>query len=415
MTGRRCLLAALALAACQRADAGGRFTDVHQTAAAPDQPASVAAGGETARAPAERDAPPGTAPALASATSLPAPASSPAIPLVAGLTLVSAYQFPQGDRENTVVVQEVTPEGVTYGWDYTEHRGGVQVDEKSFHRFVRAADLAAAPRMNPVFRQGPGLEEAPGYTAMSLSRAVYNRVRGGETLPFTVVSIDEDRSGALGGLIQALAPYRGTLSLASPRPEGMPVLVNGHRTVLPVLHVHGRFTYQEKSSDLDYWVLADSANPLVLRGVAGPKLFQMVRIDLPAPAAERSAELEQDLERDCRAELPGIYFAFASAELQPPSAPALAAVAALAGRHPDWSLAVEGHTDSIGNPAANQQLSLQRAQAVRDALVQQYHVAAARVTSAGFGATRPRESNSTIEGRARNRRVELVRPCAAAH
>jgi OOP family OmpA-OmpF porin len=49
---------------------------------------------------------------------------------------------------------------------------------------------------------------------------------------------------------------------------------------------------------------------------------------------------------------------------------------------------------------------------VRTALITRYHIAASRLRSEGFGAKRPREPNTTIEGRARNRRVELVRPCA---
>jgi len=98
--------------------------------------------------------------------------------------------------------------------------------------------------------------------------------------------------------------------------------------------------------------------------------------------------------------------------LEPESGSALTGVAALLARHPDWSLAIEGHTDSIGGVASNQALSERRAEAVRSALVTQHRVTPSRLTATGFGATRPRESNATLEGRARNRRVELVRRCA---
>jgi outer membrane protein OmpA-like peptidoglycan-associated protein len=138
------------------------------------------------------------------------------------------------------------------------------------------------------------------------------------------------------------------------------------------------------------------------------RLFQMVRIDVP-----RRTTVEAELERSCRAELPGVYFAFGSSELQPASEPAVASVAALLGRHTDWSLAVEGHTDSVGDDAANQRLSLARAEAVRSALAER-GVAFARIRAEGYGATRPREPNSTLEGRARNRRVELVRNCGTS-
>jgi outer membrane protein OmpA-like peptidoglycan-associated protein len=142
--------------------------------------------------------------------------------------------------------------------------------------------------------------------------------------------------------------------------------------------------------------------------VDGTDVLQTIRIDLPT----KDAAIERELATACRAELPGIYFAFNSAALDPASEPALSEMSKLLAKHTDWTLAIEGHTDNIGGNAFNQTLSTQRADAVRSALVTRYHIAAARLRSAGFGATRPREPNTTIEGRARNRRVELVRPCA---
>ena len=78
-------------------------------------------------------------------------------------------------------------------------------------------------------------------------------------------------------------------------------------------------------------------------------------------------------------------------------------------RHPDWKLKVEGHTDSISADDYNLKLSMRRATAVKDALVTRYGIAAARLTPDGLGETKPRATNDTLAGRARNRRVELVR------
>jgi len=72
-----------------------------------------------------------------------------------------------------------------------------------------------------------------------------------------------------------------------------------------------------------------------------------------------------------------------------------------------FHLSVEGHTDSRGGEALNQQLSEQRAEVVRGVLIA-FGVGPARVTSAGFGPTRPIATNDTGEGRAQNRRVEIV-------
>lgn len=352
---------------------------------------------------------PGTLMALAVAV-LPLPraaataqTASP-IPLVRGLTLVSVLRVPEGDRENTVVVSDVTPDGVTYSWRYRERRSaGGPVEEGSSERFVSASDLASARRLNSAFR-GAGRDETPGYTAMSLSRAIYRDIRLKGKADLTTMS--SDPSGGSLGMV-SIVPYQGTLALVSRQTEPMPMLVNGRRTTLATLHVRGRFTYRDHSSDLDYWVLADSTHPLILKGVAGPKLFEIVRIDL----AMQPAVIEHDLEQGCRVELPGIYFGFASAELQPASERSLDLVATLLTRHPDWSLAIEGHTDDIGEAAANQKLSVQRAEAVRAALADRVRDASRRLSAVGFGATRPRETNTTLEGRARNRRVELVRDC----
>jgi outer membrane protein OmpA-like peptidoglycan-associated protein len=117
------------------------------------------------------------------------------------------------------------------------------------------------------------------------------------------------------------------------------------------------------------------------------------------------------LERSCRTRVYGIYFAFGSAELRPPSEAALGAIASVMRQHPDWVITIEGHTDSIGGAASNQVLSKRRAAAVRDALVRRHGIPAARLVARGFGLTRPIAPNATLEGRARNRRVELARQC----
>jgi outer membrane protein OmpA-like peptidoglycan-associated protein len=190
----------------------------------------------------------------------------------------------------------------------------------------------------------------------------------------------------------------------------MAILLDGKRAQVPAVRLHGKFAFQEKSIEGDYWVLADSSDPLLLRETWGPQVLQVIRIDRPVGGAI-DAGMEGELARNCRVELPGIYFAFASADLESESRPTLASLAAMLSKHSDWTMAIEGHTDSIGGASSNQQLSERRAQAVRAALVSQFHIDGSRLSATGFGATRPRESNATIEGRARNRRVEAVRPC----
>ncbi len=119
-------------------------------------------------------------------------------------------------------------------------------------------------------------------------------------------------------------------------------------------------------------------------------------------------EVERELAASGRARLYGIEFDLDSATLRAESKPVLDDVAKALASHPDWQLAIEGHTDSTGTPAHNQKLSEARAAAVRDYLTA-HGVAASRLTSAGFGASQPVADNATELGRARNRRVEIVR------
>jgi outer membrane protein OmpA-like peptidoglycan-associated protein len=120
-------------------------------------------------------------------------------------------------------------------------------------------------------------------------------------------------------------------------------------------------------------------------------------------------KIERDLARDGRAVIYGIYFDFASDRIKEESEPVLTEIADVMVKNPTWKLNVEGHTDSIGGTAANLDLSRRRAAAVTQALSARHHISADRLAPGGFGAARPKDTNNTIEGRARNRRVELVR------
>lgn len=104
----------------------------------------------------------------------------------------------------------------------------------------------------------------------------------------------------------------------------------------------------------------------------------------------------------------GVLFASGKAELLPAAQLKLNSVAeALTQQDPDSKMVVEGHTDSQGGQAFNQDLSQRRAQTVRDYLVGR-GIAADRVTSQGFGFSRSVADNKSPEGRANNRRVEIV-------
>lgn len=110
----------------------------------------------------------------------------------------------------------------------------------------------------------------------------------------------------------------------------------------------------------------------------------------------------------------GVLFVSAKWDLLPAAQVKLNNVAdALTKQDPTSKIVVEGHTDSQGTESYNLDLSQSRAQAVRDYLVTR-GIAADRISSQGFGATRPIADNKSAEGRANNRRVEIVVQPAAA-
>ena len=124
------------------------------------------------------------------------------------------------------------------------------------------------------------------------------------------------------------------------------------------------------------------------------------------PALDAS-KLERSLASEGRVEIPDIYFSFNSAEIREESATRLDEVADILRRHPDWKIKIEGHTDSLAADDYNVKLSQSRAASVMKALVAR-SIAASRLRTEGLGETRPRASNDSLAGRARNRRVELV-------
>lgn len=102
-----------------------------------------------------------------------------------------------------------------------------------------------------------------------------------------------------------------------------------------------------------------------------------------------------------------ITFAVNSADLQPAVRTALSDVANVLTQYPDTTITVAGHTDNTGNPTYNQSLSQRRAQSVAGFL-QSRGVAGSRVNPVGYGQNQPIASNTTVEGRAKNRRVEIL-------
>ena len=139
-----------------------------------------------------------------------------------------------------------------------------------------------------------------------------------------------------------------------------------------------------------------------------PEPEAVVEAEPEALPLQNAAELESGLVADGRVVVNAILFEVDRAEILPESAEALATVAALMQDRAGLSLLVVGHTDGVGSFDYNLRLSVERATAVVDWLRTRHGIAADRLRPAGAGPMSPITTNRTEEGRALNRRVELV-------
>jgi outer membrane protein OmpA-like peptidoglycan-associated protein len=126
------------------------------------------------------------------------------------------------------------------------------------------------------------------------------------------------------------------------------------------------------------------------------------------PNAAGDSVVARQLATDGRVRIYGINFDVDSDRIRADAKPAIDQLIAALKANAGWNVVVEGHTDSTGNAAHNMELSQLRAKAVKAALVAG-GIADARLTTEGFGQTKPIASNDTDAGRAQNRRVEIAR------
>jgi outer membrane protein OmpA-like peptidoglycan-associated protein len=115
----------------------------------------------------------------------------------------------------------------------------------------------------------------------------------------------------------------------------------------------------------------------------------------------------RETDRGLVSEIGGVQFASGTADLSAPARESLARFSGIVASYPDLKFKIEGHTDSTGSEATNNELSLKRAIAVRDYLIGQ-HIPASSIDAQGLGSAQPVADNETADGRAKNRRVEMV-------
>ena len=159
-----------------------------------------------------------------------------------------------------------------------------------------------------------------------------------------------------------------------------------------------------KTGGKTIWVQVDISNSgegfmlTVLEETAMEQLVEFSTMELAAALADKGSIA-----------LHNVLFDTGKATLLAASTEALAPVGELLKSDPSLKLEIQGHTDNVGLAATNLKLSQDRALAVKAHLVKTYGISATRLTTAGFGNTKPVGDNKTEAGRAENRRVELVK------
>ncbi|MEO8369497.1 MAG: OmpA family protein [Candidatus Solibacter sp.] len=164
-----------------------------------------------------------------------------------------------------------------------------------------------------------------------------------------------------------------------------------------------RTTIKLAKGGLETWVFLEAFNE--------GKLYELNIVErgkMQQDVVADAAALQSGLQDAGHVEVPGIYFDFAKAEVKAESDAALNEVVKLLQANAGWKVWVVGHTDNVGTAEGNVTLSGSRAAAVVKALALK-GIDARRMAGHGAGPFAPVASNDTDEGRARNRRVELVR------
>jgi outer membrane protein OmpA-like peptidoglycan-associated protein len=161
-------------------------------------------------------------------------------------------------------------------------------------------------------------------------------------------------------------------------------------------------TLKVGKNNAEVWVMVEAASNGMYKVNLVEK--QMMKQDVVANAESLAGIIKET----GKAAVYGIYFDTGQSEIKPESEPTISEIAKLLKTNPTLKLYVVGHTDNVGAFDYNIKLSQSRAAAVVDALVNKNGIAASRVIPFGAGPTAPVASNNNDDGRAKNRRVELV-------
>jgi outer membrane protein OmpA-like peptidoglycan-associated protein len=315
--------------------------------------------------------------------------------MVPGMTMMKVWTTDKGDLETLTQVQTVDDTSVNVSTSGPDRNNPSQTIRGARH--ICIADLQGGNMYITVWGSGYA-ERIHGATMFTLSQAEYQGLKNNQTVPFTYVGSPKQMPG---GYVLA-DKEEGTLARVEPNDVPVSVVLNEETKELPTIHAKGTLG----GHTVELFAVDDPHNPVVLDYHMPDSSFRLKIMKITFPETKG---IEKQLETEGKATVYGIYFDFNSATIRPESAPVLKEIAQVMTDHPDWKLSVNGHTDNVGGDAYNMKLSVKRAESVKQALVSEYNIAGERFETAGFGAGSPVDTNDTPEGRAKNRRVELIK------
>lgn len=342
------------------------------------------------------------------------------VPLQDGTVLTTAWGIAPGDVESRTELDSATDSSISMNQSSEPYVNddGRKAPAEHMKAFICNADLASADTyLTATWEYMPTLIH--GTTRLRLSDKSFNEIKTSGKTDLRYLGITQTGE-------EESKPYHdaGTFTRVEPEDVQYPMIVNDERVTLPVIHLTGPMAsvgkdprpHKERPTqdEGEIYVIDDPVDPLVLlyrekdpAYHAGRFRIEVVKIDYKVPHPVNL--VEKQLTEQKRAVTYGIYFDFNKDTIKPESEKVLKEIVQAMTDNPTWKLTVEGHTDNIGGDTYNLDLSKRRAAAVKQALVTRYHIAPGRLSTIGYGSSSPVDTNDTLEGRARNRRVELTR------
>jgi outer membrane protein OmpA-like peptidoglycan-associated protein len=338
-----------------------------------------------------------------------------------GTVLTESWSLPLADAESDFIIRSVSAASLVFE-DSGVAAVGLDMKYKGhpdFNETVCAKDLVEGEAYatgwtvkslkEPIT---PGLH--PGVSRILVPITKFNELKSSGSTKWAFVFYDY-----IDAITEwELLAWKGTFTRVEPDDVPFPLIINDERVNVPAIHVHadmkvietaGRFGPRDQP--VDAYILDDPSTPVMLSWMMGEDMkqddafkVQVIRVTYPSD----KPTIEQQLEKNRKAITWGINFDFNSDTIRPVSEPVLKEIAQAMVDRSGWKLTITGNTDNIGGHKYNLDLSQRRSASVKKALVERYLVDANRLSTGGEGDSAPIDTNDTLEGRARNRRVELT-------